>query len=270
MTNEVLDGILADLAAESSQIEEWVTPVEGVDWSTNTTPEGWTVTHQIAHLAWTDQASLTAIAGGEAFDALMNLAMNDPAGFVDTETEQWAAQLPPAEQLARWQAGRAALAEALRGVPDGTKIPWFGPPMSPASMATARFMETWGHGHDVAEGLGKTYPQNDRCKHVCHIGVRARANAFAMNGQEAPADDIRVELTAPSGELWTWGGEEAENRVTGSGYDFALLAIRRRQRDDVDVHASGASADKFLDIVQAFAGMPGNDPKSLTERPTAS
>ena len=189
-----------------------------VDWTTVTTPEGWTVTHQIAHLAWTDRASLTAIAGGEPFDAVLNLALQDPLGFVDAETERWAAELAPPEQLARWQHGRSALAEALRAVPDGTKLPWFGPPMSPTSMATARFMETWGHGHDVAEGLGRTYPQNDRCKHVCHIGVRARANAFAMNQQEDPGDDIRV-AKAPEPPP----GSEA---VAGTGY--TLYDFERR------------------------------------------
>jgi uncharacterized protein (TIGR03084 family) len=268
--SDILDSVLADLAAESDEIESWVTPVDDVDWTTVTTPEGWTVTHQIAHLAWTDQASLTAIAGGEPFDAVLNLALQDPLGFVDAETERWAAELPPTEQFARWQKGRADLAAALRAVPAGTKLPWFGPPMSPTSMATARFMETWGHGHDVAEGLGRTFPQNDRCKHVCHIGVRARANAFAMNQREDPGDDIRVELVAPSGEVWTWGGEDAENRVEGQGYDFALLAIRRRRREDVDVRAIGPVAGQFLDVVQAFAGMPGNAPKPVEERPTAS
>ena len=269
MTNEVLESVLADLIAETGQLESWVTPIQDVDWTTVTTPEGWTVSHQIAHLAWTDNASLVAINGGEPFDALLAVAMNDPTGFVDTETEEWS-HLPPSEHLTRWQKGRAQLAEALRGVPEGTKIPWFGPPMSPTSMVTARFMETWGHGHDVAEGLGQSYPENDRCKHVCHIGVRARANAYAMRGEQDPGTDLRVELTAPSGALWTWGGADAENRVTGNGYDFALLATRRRHRRDVDVQAEGEVADHFLDIVQAFAGMPGNDPKALTERPTAS
>jgi uncharacterized protein (TIGR03084 family) len=269
MTNEVLESVLADLTAESEQLESWVAPLDADGWAAITTPEGWTISHQIAHLAWTDNASLIAIRGGHPFDELIAIAMEDPTGFVDTETEQWA-QLPPTDQLARWQAGRVALAEGLREVPEGTKIPWFGPPMSPTSMVTARFMETWGHGHDVAEGLGKTYPQDDRCRHVCHIGVRARPNAYAMRGEQDPGVDIRVELTAPSGALWTWGGEDAENRITGNGYDFALLATRRRQRGDVDVHAEGEVADHFLDIVQAFAGMPGNDPKALTERPTAS
>jgi uncharacterized protein (TIGR03084 family) len=269
MTNPVLESVLADLIAESEQIEAWVAPLDDAGWAAVTTPEGWTISHQIAHLAWTDNASLIAINGGEPFEALIEIAMKDPAGLVDTETEKWA-QLPPSAQLTRWQAGRGELAEALRGVPEGTKIPWFGPPMSPTSMVTARFMETWGHGHDVAEGLGTTYPQNDRCKHVCHIGVRARSNAYAMRNEQDPGVDIRVELLAPSGAVWTWGGEDAENRVTGRGYDFALLATRRRNRHDVDVRAEGEVADHFLDIVQAFAGMPGNDPKSIAERPSAS
>jgi uncharacterized protein (TIGR03084 family) len=269
MTNAVLESVLADLTAESEQIEAWVTPLDDVDWTTVTTLEGWTVSHQVAHLAWTDNASLIAIGGGKPFEDVMNLAIQDPFGFVDAETERWA-QLSPSEQLPRWQGGRADLATALRAVPDGVKIPWFGPPMSATSMATARYMETWAHGHDVAEGLGHTYPQTDGCKHVCHIGVRARANAYAMRSEQDPGTDIRVELVAPSGARWTWGGEEAENRITGSGYDFALLATRRRQRRDVDVQAEGDVADHFLDIVQTFAGMPGNDPKPLIERPTAS
>ena len=32
-------------------------------------------------------------------------------------------------------------------------MPWFGPPMSPTSMATARFMETWAHALDVYDAL---------------------------------------------------------------------------------------------------------------------
>jgi len=54
--------------------------------------------------------------------------------------------------------------------------------------------------------------------------------------------------------------------VTGSGYDFALLATRRRHLDDVDVRAEGADAAYWLTIVQAFAGLPGNDPTRLADR----
>lgn len=260
-----LDDVLADLAAESEQLEGWVRPLDDEQWTTVTTPEGWTVAHQVGHLAWTDEASLAAVTQDPSFGAGMKAAAENPTGFVDEAAAQWAAQ-PPAELLERWRTGRARLAEALRAVPEGEKVPWFGPPMSPTSMGTARVMETWAHSHDVAEALDIAPPQTDRCRHVCHIGVRTRGFAHLVRGQEAPDVDVHVALTAPSGDVWTWGPDDAPERVTGSGYDFALLATRRRHVDDVDVHAEGEHATHWLTIVQAFAGLPGADPKRLADR----
>ena len=77
----------------------------------------------------------------------------DPDGYVDAMALEGAA-VHPGDLLARWQTGRRALVDALRAHPDKQKMPWFGPPMSATSMATARFMETWAHGLDVVEGLG--------------------------------------------------------------------------------------------------------------------
>ena len=260
-----LDDVLTDLAAESDQLDGWVSGLRDHDWATVTTPEGWTVAHQVAHLHWTDAASITAIEGGAGFDRLMSTAASDPTGFVDTEAERLA-RTPPAELLTAWRQGRLDLADALRGVPAGDKIAWFGPPMSATSMATARFMETWAHAHDVADALGIDVPRTDRVRHVCHLGVRTRGFAHAVRGLEAPAVEVRVELTSPTGDTWTWGPDDVADRVTGDGWDFALLATRRRHRDDVDVRATGGAADAWLDIAQTFAGAPGADPVRLADR----
>lgn len=261
----VLDSILDDLAAESLQLDGWVGSLDHAGWQTVTTPEGWTVAHQIAHLHWTDVTSEQAIRDRPAFDEVMRQAAEDPEGFVDEAADELALE-PPDQLLRAWREGRGALSEALLSVPEGEKVPWFGPPMSPASMATARIMETWAHGHDVAEAVGIEVPRTDRVRHVCHLGIRTRGFAYMMRGEQAPDVPVRVELTAPSGELWTWGPEDAPERVTGDAWDFALLATRRRHRADVDVQAQGEHADHWLDIVQAFAGLPGNDPKPLAER----
>lgn len=133
-------------------------------------------------------------------------------------------------------------------------------------MATARMMETWAHSHDVADALGHEVSRGDRVKHVCHLGVRTRGFAYLMRGQEDPGVEVRVELTAPSGDLWTWGPQDAPQRVRGDAWDFALLVTRRRHRDDVDVRAEGVDAEHWLSIAQAFAGLPGSDPKRLSER----
>ncbi|MBW9209725.1 TIGR03084 family protein [Mumia sp. zg.B21] len=265
--DEVLEAVLADLAAESDQLDALVADLDDAGWSRPTPAEGWTIAHQVAHLHWTDEASLAAVDGGEAFAALIKSAVENPAGYVDAEAERLAA-LAPSELLARWRDGRVRLADALRAVPHGDKIAWFGPPMSPASMATARLMETWAHGHDVAEALDVELPPTVRAKHVAYLGFRTRGFAYLVRGRDVPAAPVRLELVGPDGDTWAWGPEDAPDRVTGDGYDFALLATRRRVRDDVDVTAEGPAADEWLDIVQAFAGLPGPDPKPRGARGT--
>jgi uncharacterized protein (TIGR03084 family) len=262
--SDIRAAVIADLEAESAQLDSWVESLDSDGWATVTTPEGWTIAHQIGHLAWTDEAALTAMHDPDAFAEGLKLAAANPEGFTDEGAEEWS-KIPPAELIETWRDGRARVAAAIAEVPDGEKISWYGPPMSPTSMATARVMETWAHGHDVAAALGITPPQTDRCKHVCHLGVRTRGFAYLVHGEEAPDVEIHVALTGPSGDLWTWGSPEAEQRVTGSGYDFALLATRRRHVEDVDVHAEGDDAAHWLTIVQAFAGLPGNDPQRISE-----
>lgn len=137
--------------------------------------------------------------------------------------------------------------------------------MSVASMATGRLMETWAHGQDVADALGVARTPTDRLRHVARIGVRARDFAFHVRGLTPPASEFRVELTGPKGELWTYGPEEAPQRVTGPALDFCLLVTQRAHRDDLAVRAEGPDADRWLDIAQAFAGPPGQGRESKGE-----
>jgi uncharacterized protein (TIGR03084 family) len=129
--------------------------------------------------------------------------------------------------------------------------------MSPTSMATARFMETWAHGRDVYDALGLEAEVTDRIRHVAHLGVRTRNYAFTVHELEPPAEDFHVRLSAPSGDVWTWGADGAEQRVSGSAYDFCLLVTQRVHRADTDLVATGADAERWLSIAQAFAGPPG-------------
>lgn len=252
-----LEPVLTDLAAEGEALETIVAGLSDEDWARSTPAPGWTIAHQVAHLAWTDQASILAATDAAGFNKELEVALANMERHVDDAAEA-GSKTPPAELLTSWRAGRAALAEALRGVPEGTKVPWFGPPMSPTSMATARLMETWAHTQDVADALGVERPVTDRIRHVAHIGARTRDYAYLVNDRPAPAEPFRVELVAPSGTVWTWGPEEAEQRVTGPALDFCLLVTQRRNRADLALVATGPDADAWLDIAQAFAGPPGN------------
>ncbi|MFJ9035140.1 TIGR03084 family metal-binding protein [Streptomyces sp. NPDC102406] len=249
--------VFDDLRAESSQLDALVGDLADEEWAAATPAPGWTVAHQIAHLAWTDRAALLAVRDADAFAKEVEKAIAAPESFVDDGAEEGAAQ-KPAALLAQWRRGREELQVALRAAAASrTRFPWYGPPMSAASMATGRLMETWAHGQDVADALGVPRPPTDRLRHVVRIGVRARDFAFAVHGLPAPGAEFRVELTTPTGELWAYGPGDAAQRVTGPALDFCLLVTQRAHRDDLAVRAEGPDADRWLDIAQAFAGPPG-------------
>ncbi|MFE1309041.1 TIGR03084 family metal-binding protein [Streptomyces sp. NPDC058755] len=256
--------VIDDLRAESDELDLLVAELRPEQWALSTPAPGWTVAHQIAHLAWTDRSALLAVTDAGAFHALVEKALTRPDSFVDEGAEE-GARLPVAELLSTWRAGRTALEAALREAQPGARFPWYGPPMSAASMATARLMETWAHALDVADALGVVRPPSDRLRHVARLGVRTRDFAFGVHGLTPPVEEFRVELTAPSGALWTYGPEDAPQRVTGPALDFCLLVTQRANRADLALHAEGPDADRWLDIAQAFAGPPGTGRKAKGE-----
>ena len=136
-------------------------------------------------------------------------------------------------------------------------MPWFGPPMSPTSMATARLMETWAHSLDVHAALGVTPEPSNRLRHIAHLAVRTRNFAFVTHSLTPPVSEFRIDLVAPDGDVWAFGPEDAEQTVTGSALDLCLLATQRSNRADTDLVASGPEANTWLDIAQCFAGAPG-------------
>ena len=146
--------------------------------------------------------------------------------------------------------------ERLAAVPEGERIPWIGPPMGAPMMASARIMETFAHGQDVRDALGMPPVASHRLRHVAHLGVATRDYAFRQRRLDPPAEPFRVELTHED-ETWTWGPAEAAQRIHGPALDFALLATRRRHRQDGSLVAEGPDADAWLDINHAFGERPG-------------
>ena len=63
--------VLADLEAESAELDAIVSELPSEEWGIVTTPEGWTIGHQIGHLHWTDRQSVLAIRDEAAFNAQM-------------------------------------------------------------------------------------------------------------------------------------------------------------------------------------------------------
>ena len=247
--------VLADLDAESADLDMLVAGLPPDAWALPTPAEGWTIAHQIAHLTWTDEVAHLSATDADLFVAALTRLLAEPDGFVDRTAADGIASAP--EMLARWRASRSSLREALAVAQPTAKLPWLGTRMSPVSMATGRIMETWAHGQDIIDTLEITRTPTARLKHVVHLANRTVAFSFEAHGRPVPDVPIRLELAAPDGTTWAYGPDDAADVVTGPALDFCLVATHRRHRDDVDLKATGPVADEWLDVAQTFAGAPG-------------
>lgn len=247
-------GLLNDLSAEHRDLERMIEPLDESSWRRSTPAEGWTIADQIGHLAFFDRRAALAMSDVDAFVAdraeLVRAAPHDPS--VDL-----ARRVSAAELLDEWRSARSVLAAAVPAVADGVRVPWYGPPMSLASFLTARLMETWAHGQDVADALGLARAATGRLRHVAHIGVGARAFSLTINGLAPDERAVTVELVAPSGEIWRWGPDADVASVKGDALDFCLVVTQRRRLDESSLVVEGDAAEQWMRVAQAFAGPPG-------------
>ena len=265
-TRAELDALARDLTDEQASLDGLVASIDESAWHRDTPAVGWTVLDQIAHLAYFDDAATVAILEPDTFraslDAVADVAL---AGELDEYTlGPWRA-MDPTTVLSRWRANRAGLAVAATTLDPATRVPWYGPSMSAASFLTARLMETWAHGTDVADALGARLVASDRLVHVARLGVITRAWSYAVRGEPMPEGRVRVALTSPSGNRWVWGDEDAEDVVSGPAEDFCLVVTQRRHLDDTAL-VTGELARHWLIRAQAFAGGATLGPKPK-ERP---
>jgi uncharacterized protein (TIGR03084 family) len=251
-----LDGLLADLAAETRVLAGLLAPLDDAGWQRPTPSPGWTIHDQVSHLAYFDEAAALAATDPDRFRAEAAGLMGRGATFPDEIAARYRAR-PEAELLGWFRRARAAYLAALRGRAPRDRLPWYGPDMSAASSVTARLMETWAHGQDVADALGAAREPTGRLRHVAHLGVRTFGFSFQLNGLPVPLTPVRVELAAPDAGTWAWGPADAVDRVGGTALDFCLVVTQRRNVADTALRVTGRVAAQWMSFAQAFAGAPG-------------
>ena len=254
LNNGVMDAICDDLASEHDALDAVVAELTEAQWSLPTPAPGWAIRDQISHLWFFDQRAALALRDPTAFAEDMKWLI--ASGGTDASVAA-CRNMTGAELLTAWRADRADLLALARTIDPAVRVPWYGPAMAARSFVTARLMETWAHGQDVADALSVTLVPTARLKHVAHIGVRARPFSYLINGLTLSEAPVYVALTAPDGSLWEWG-EKAADRVTGDALDFCLAVTQRRHRIDTGLVVEGPNAIEWIGIAQAFAGEPGN------------
>ena len=256
-----LDQVRADLISEQRALDAVVASIDDQQWPLATASPGWTVADQIGHLTYFDEAARTAILSPDRFHAsVADLFEGAAHKGLDEYTLETFRAMTSAQLLATWRENRRALAEAADGLGEDSRVDWYGPSMGARSFLTARLMETWAHGTDVAESLGVEMAPTDRLRHIAQLGYITRKWSYHVRAEEVPAGRIRVRLTSPSGAEWTWGDEDADEEVSGPAEDFCLVVTQRRHLDDTRL-VTGELGRHWLVRAQAFAGGPSEGPR---------
>ena len=266
--NDVLDRVLADLGTEGDRLDDLVSGLPDDALRTPTPAAGWDVATQVAHLAWTDEAALLAATDRAGWDALVTEAARRP-GRVRRPR--------PRSRADASHRPTCSPAGAPRGRRWPTRCATYPDGDADAVVRPADVGDVDGDG-TVHGDLGPL-PRRPR-----GAGRRARrsptGSATSPTSASAPATsrspstassrrptEFRVELTAPSGDLWAWGDEDAGQSVRGSALDFCRLVTQRVHRGDTDLVAQGRDANAWLEIAQCFAGPPGEGRRAPMTEP---
>lgn len=252
-----LQDVVASLTAEGEELDQLLAGLDDAQWALPTPSPGWTITHQVAHLAATFRLAGAAAADPAVFGQIASRLGPDFDENVRVAMAPYL-QLPPAALRSAVHRDLTDATRALAVVPADQVVPWLVNPLPPAVLGCAGLMELFGHGQDIRDALVVTRELTDRIGHLVGFAVRTKDFGYLARGLTPPVEEFRFELTSPSGLLWTFGPQDAGQRVTGDAGDFCLLVTRRRHPADLAVSATGAVARHWLNIAQAYRGPAGN------------
>ncbi len=275
-TKPTVETVRADLIAEQDALDAVVGELDAEHWALDTPSPRWTIADQIGHLAYFDWTAALAITDPDRFTTNTNEMMSamtsgpNSSGVdaMDRATLGDYRAMNSEELCQAWRTNRSVLSAASASLGDDDRVIWYGPSMGAKSFLTARLMEAWAHGQDIVDTLDQAgiahaeRPPTDRLRHIAQLGFITHKWSYINRKMDAPTDPVRAELTAPSGEIWAFGPEDASDSITGPAVDFCLVTTQRRHVDDTALAVSGDVAVAWMNIAQAFAG-------SATDGPTA-
>jgi uncharacterized protein (TIGR03084 family) len=252
-----------DLREEGDELYEMLKTLEESDWERPTPFKSWTVRDVVEHLHFSDLLAVHSLRSDEDFakaaEAMGKAIMEEGLDLRGCARRE-IGPLPPDGLLQRWRDCFLEMCELLDAADPKARLKWFGPDMGVRMFTTARQMETWAHGQDVFDLLGRPRAYTDRLKNIAVIGIKTFGWTFVNRGLEVPPEIPYVRLTAPSGEVWEWNQPNPDNRVEGLASEFCHVVTQGRNIADTQLQVVGETATKWMAIAQCFAGGPEDPP----------
>ena len=102
-------------------------------------------------------------------------------------------------------------------------------------------------------------------KDIKHTLEKMIGWTFINRNWPVPIEVPDVILTAPSGIIWEWKGENSKgNLVKGDAKEFSQVVAQTRNVLDTDLKIVGEVAKKWMKYAQCFAGPPEDPPAKGT------
>lgn len=248
--------LIEDLRTEQEDLDRILAGLDDRAWETATPAEPWTIRDTVSHLAFFDEREIQAIGDPAGFAAEVNERLTNGIDLYMSLGIARGRSLTPSQVLDWWRTVREAELLAFASIAPDATIPWYGPPMKASSAVRARLMETWAHGHDIADALGITRPPTARLFHIAELGVKTFSWSYLNRGLDVPTERVRVVLAGPDGDTRVWNEPMSES-ITGPVEDFCLVVAQRRNCRDTTLAIEGAIAKSWMEVAQVFAGPPG-------------
>jgi uncharacterized protein (TIGR03084 family) len=210
---------------------------------------GWDVADVVLHLAQSDELAIASVEGG----------LGDARVWGDGTVDDWAEHSVAGERgdahavFERWRRTAARLRDVLAAADPSARVPWVAGRLSVRTLTTTRLAEAWIHTGDIAAAFGTEPAADDRLEPIARLAWRTIPYAFARAGRDL-SGPVAFDLTAPSGERWTFGTDDAAvTTVQGPALELCLVAGQRADAHATALVAEGADADAVLDLVRTFA-----------------
>jgi len=251
----------ADFLAESEALYALLAGLPDRDFEQATAFKGWTINNVLGHLHMWNRAADLSLTDGDAFLAFFRTVSDHVrTGSLSAFEAQWLEGLAGRALLEGWRGFCVPMAERFGAADPSARVAWAGPTMSVRSSITARLMETWAHGQAIYDLLGVVRRNTDRIGNIVVLGVNTYGWTFKVRGLDAPMPMPFVQLTAPSGAVWSHGEESADERIEGLAEEFCQVVTQTRNIADTRLRVTGPNAAAWMASAQCFAGRPEEPP----------
>jgi uncharacterized protein (TIGR03084 family) len=257
-----------DFEEESKALHTLVAPLDDKALDQPTAFKNWTIAQVVRHLhVWNLAAEMSLKADGSFEKYYARIAEHQKTGGRLPAFEiEWLEGLTGRALVAAWKEGFTAIATRFATADPSGRVKWAGPDMSARSSLTARLMETWAHGQEVYDVLGKVRQNADRVRNVVVLGNNTYGWTFKVRGEIPPDPRPHLRLTAPSGELWLYNDPSSTEVIEGAADEFCQVVTQVRNIADTRLKVTGPNAMNWMSKAQCFAGAAEPPPPPGTRK----